>query len=283
MSPVEELGHYSIDQLQKTRKVPIDVVKDKEELSDSFSRTIIGHVLQANRDKRGLTIIMPVGPTGQWKKLLNVAKQKSIDLSNLAIIQMDEYLSQDGSGRLDANDPFSFVGFVRDNFATEAAHTCGFKKENWIVPDPRDPDAVARTIERRGAVDVAFAGIGLNGHIAFNEPPEPGTADTNESFAVSPTRVVRVSQFTKATNSIFGTGGDLGRVPDFAVTIGMKQILEAKSVHVFLDWHWQRYVLRRALMGPVGRDFPASYLQKHENVRFTITEEVAMVHPLKPE
>ena len=55
------------------------------------------------------------------------------------------------------------------------------------------------------------------------------------------------------------------------MSIGMKQILGAKRVHVFLDWHWQRFPLRRTLLGAVGRAFPASLIQNHEDVRFTIT------------
>jgi glucosamine-6-phosphate deaminase len=196
---------------------------------------------------------------------------------------MDEYLTADGSSRVPVDAPLSFTGFVRDNFASEAISKCGFKKENWIVPDPHNPIAVECAIKDRGCVDVAFAGIGLNGHIAFNEPPGSGNVYTDESFASAGTRIVRVSEFTKATNSIFGTGGDTGSILDFAVTIGMKQILGAKCVHAFLDWPWQRYVLRRTLLGPAGKDFPASYLQQHKNVRFTITEEVATVHTLIPE
>jgi len=106
---------------------------------------------------------------------------------------------------------------------------------------------------------------------------------TDESFANSPTRIVKLAETTKATNSIFGTGGDLGRVPDFAVTIGMKEILSARRIHVFLDWHWQRFVLRRTLLGPVSRTFPASFLQTHKDVRFTVTQEIATPHSLVPE
>jgi len=55
------------------------------------------------------------------------------------------------------------------------------------------------------------------------------------------------------------------------------------SVHLFLDWSWQRNVFRRAVLGPVSMRFPASYTQRHENVKYTITEEVAEVHSLLPE
>ena len=72
-------------------------------------------------------------------------------------------------------------------------------------------------------------------------------------------------------------------MPDAAVTIGMKQILGARQVHVYLDWPWQRCVWRRALLGPVSRFFPASFLQRHRNVRLTLTEEAARAHPVVPE
>lgn len=279
----DQIGRYPLEAIRKLRKVPIEVVRDKEVLSEAFAAAVIRHISEANRTAKPLTLIMPVGPTGQWRKILETAIRDKVDLSGVAIIQMDEYLTRDASGRLTADHPFSFTGFIRDNFASEAAARCGFVPGNWIIPDPHRPEAVSRAIEARGGVDVAFAGIGLNGHLAFNEPPEPGSAETDESFSEISTRIVRISNFTRAVNSIFGTGGDLSGVPDFAVTIGMKQILAAECVHVFLDWHWQRFVFRRTLLGAVSKDFPASLLQKHGNVRFTITEEVAAIHPPLPE
>ena len=95
--------------------------------------------------------------------------------------------------------------------------------------------------------------------------------------------MLKISDVTAATNSIFGTGGDLTLLPDYAVTIGLKQIFEARAIHLLLDWSWQRNVFRRAVLGPVGMRFPASYTQRHENVKFTITEDVAEVHSLLPE
>jgi glucosamine-6-phosphate deaminase len=281
--PHNKIGRYALEEIRKLQNIPIEVVEDKESLSDVFAAVVIGHITKANQAARPLTLIMPVGPTGQWEKILKTAIHDKINLSRLSIIQMDEYLTDDASGKLAIDNPFSFTRFVQDNFAAAASAQCGFKPENWIIPDPRRPELVSQAIEERGGVDVAFAGIGLNGHLAFNEPPEPGSAETDASFPEISTRIVRISSFTKATNSIFGTGGDLGSVPDFAVTIGMKQILEAKCVHVFLDWHWQRFVFRRTLLGAVSKDFPASFLQRHKNVHFTVTEEVAAIHPLIPE
>jgi glucosamine-6-phosphate deaminase len=281
--PPEKAASCTLAQLRRRTGVPIEVVADREALAVAFARTILDRVHTANERKKRLVIIMPVGPTGQWRQMADIAAAEQVDLSQLHIVSMDEYLTPDASRNLPASDPFSFTGFITRHFAQKATRKCGFRKQNWVVPDPKDTSAVERAIQQWGGVDVAFAGIGLNGHVAFNEPPGPSECWTDQSFANSPTRVVKLAETTKATNSIFGTGGNLGRVPDFAVTIGMKEILEARTVHVFLDWTWQRYVLRRSLLGPVSRSFPASYLQTHKDVRYTITQEVATVHSLVPE
>jgi len=281
--PPEKIASYTLAQLRRRTGAPIEVVPDREALAVQFARTILDRVRAASRRKRRFVIIMPVGPTGQWQKMADIAVAEKIDLSRLCIVSMDEYLTPDASRNVPVSDPFSFTAFITRQFAQEAIQKCGFKRENWIVPSPKDTSAVDADIERWGGVDVAFAGIGLNGHIAFNEPPAPSDSWTDESFARSPTRVVKLAETTKATNSIFGTGGDLGRVPDFAVTIGMKEILSARRIHVFLDWPWQRFVLRRTLLGPVSRTFPASFLQTHKDVRFTITQEIATPHSLVPE
>jgi len=278
----DTIARISLAEAQRRSGIPIKVVADRQALAATFARTVLAHVRAANRKGERLVIIMPVGPTGQWRQMAEIAAAERIELSRLCIVQMDEYLSS-SSTRLPASDPFSFTGFVQKSFAAKASRECGFRRNNWIVPDPKDTVAVERTIRRWGGVDVAFAGIGLNGHLAFNEPPLPTSAWDDASFAQSSTRIVKLADTTKATNSIFGTGGQLGRVPDYAVSIGMKQILEAREVHVFLDWQWQRFVWRRALLGPVTRFFPASYLQNHRNVRFTMTEEVARAHPIVPQ
>ena len=281
--PPGKIASCTVAQLRRRIGVPIDVVEDREALAVEFANTILERVRTANKRKKRFVIIMPVGPTGQWRQMADIAAAEKIDLSRLCIVSMDEYLTPDASRNVPLSDPFSFTAFIVRHFAQKAIQKCGFKKQNWIVPNPEDTNAVEAAIKRWGGVDIAFAGIGLNGHIAFNEPPLASESWAGESFAKSPTRIIKLAETTKATNSIFGTGGDLGRVPDFAVTIGMKEILSARRIHVFLDWHWQRFVLRRTLLGPVSRSFPASFLQTHKDVRFTVTQEVATPHSLVPE
>ncbi len=280
---IKNIETFTLNQIQDAASIPVEVVKDRDAMTITFAEQVLSHVRDGNAQGRRTVLIMPVGPTGQWKQMLKIAKRDQIDLSSLHIVSMDEYLMPDNITPVPETDPLSFAAFIKQNFANEAAASCGFKMENWVAPDPADVGKVDRKIEEWGGVDVAFGGVGLNGHLAFNEAPDATDGWTEESFAASPVRIQKVAATTKATNSIFGTGGNIGLVPDYAVTIGMKQILGARRVHVYLDWSWQRFMLRRALLGPATMHFPASLLQNHLDVQFTVTEEIAEMHTLLPE
>ena len=73
--------------------------------------------------------------------------------------------------------------------------------ENRIFPDPENPNIVLELIEKYGAPDMVFGGVGINGHYAFNEPPEADEICDNEEFANRPTRVLKISRETRTINN----------------------------------------------------------------------------------
>lgn len=270
------------EDLGKWTHVKVKIVKDKEAISNAFARTIADRIIENNKKGKKSPFIMPVGPTGQYKKLAAIINKEKIDISKLYFFNMDEYVGKDGKN-LPSNHPFSFARFVQEEFFDLIDESRGLKKENFYVPDAQNLGTISQAIEKAGGVDICFAGIGLNGHIAFNEPPEPYEGWTDESFAQAPVRVVKLAPTTKATNAIFGTGGDLKMVPDYAVTIGMKEILASRQIQVFLDWQWQSRIIREAIYGPVTRFCPATYIQTHKDIIVTLAEYVAQRHLVKPE
>ena len=90
-----------------------------------------------------------------------------------------------------------------------------------------------------------------------------------------PTRVVRLSRETLTINAVTAARGNIDRIPKLAVTVGMKEILEARKIRVFMNRPWQCAVVRKLLHGPVTAACPASLLQRHPDVRVTVTREVA--------
>ena len=132
--------------------------------------------------------------------------------------------------------------------------------EQRVFPDPADPGKVDRLIEELGGVDIAFGGIGINGHLAFNESREDMTA---EEFAAQGTRALSLNPETRTANAIGDRCGAIDAMPHRAVTIGIKQILGARKVRLGVFREWHRSVVRQAAYGEVTAHFPASLLQNH--------------------
>src|SRR5947199_7252658 len=145
------------------------------------------------------------------------------------------------------------------------------KKENRVFPHPRRCDDIAKLIAARGGVDACFGGIGINGHIAFNEPPEPGENLDVEAFAALPTRVLTLSRETRAINSVT-VGGEITIIPRRAITVGMKEILASRRMRFYCNRPWQSAVIRRALHGPLTPACPASFLRTHPDVTVTVAD-----------
>lgn len=141
-----------------------------------------------------------------------------------------------------------------------------------VFPDPKDPENMWRTIQALGGVDICFGGIGINGHVAFNEAQDDLTPD---QFRALPTRVLEISRETRTANAIGDLNGAVDDMPRWCVTIGMKEICSARKIRLgcFRDWH--RAVARHAAYGSVSAHFPVTLLQEHPDALLRITEFVA--------
>ena len=142
----------------------------------------------------------------------------------------------------------------------------------YITDEVRKGRREEDVIEELGGVDIAFGGIGITGHLAFNEPQPELTA---EQFAQLPTRVLDIHPETRATNCVGDLGGALEDMPRKCVTIGMKEILGARKLRlgVFRDWH--RAVCRRAAYGEVTAAFPATLAQNHPDALLYVNANAA--------
>jgi glucosamine-6-phosphate deaminase len=148
------------------------------------------------------------------------------------------------------------------------------RRENRVFPDPRDLAAIGRLISDRGGVDACFGGIGINGHLAFNEPPEPGENASIEEFAKRPTRILDLARETRTINAVT-VGGEISVIPRRAVTVGMQEILASRELRFYCNRPWQRGVVRRALHGPITPACPASLLRLHADAELTLANYAA--------
>ena len=127
-------------------------------------------------------------------------------------------------------------------------------------------------IEELGGVDICFGGIGINGHLAFNEAQDELTP---EQFKALHTRVLAITPETRTANAIGDFNGALDDMPRWCVTIGMNEIFNARKVRLGCFRNWHRAVVRHAAYGEVSAHFPATIMQTHPDALLRVTEYVA--------
>jgi glucosamine-6-phosphate deaminase len=255
--------------------VPVKVrtCGDMEGVADDMARVMLELIEAARAEGRAATLIVPVGPVDQFPVLAERINQRRCDCRDVMLINMDEYLTGDDRW-VPIDHPLSFRGFMNRKFYDLIDRKLAPRPENRVFPDPLDPGRIARLIDRRGGVDACFGGIGINGHIAFNEPPEPGESVSAEDFAALPTRVLSLTRETRTINSVT-VGGEISIVPRRAITVGMKEILVSRRLRFYCNRPWQRAVVRRVLHGPLTSACPASLLRTHPDAELAVADYVA--------
>ena len=122
---------------------------------------------------------------------------------------------------------------------------------------------------------MCLGGLGINGHVAFNAALEPDDTMTADEFANLGTRVLPISRETKTINAYGYQRGDLQGMPEWCITIGMKQIINARKIYIALNRPWQNGPFKHALLGEEKGQLPASLLRRNGNLTYCMTSEIA--------
>lgn len=263
------------EDLGRGSRIAFEVVTDDVSLIQRFAGELMSEYLSAKAaGRKNIVFIVPVGPVGQFELWADRCNAQGMSLADLVLVNMDEYLSADGREFIPVSDPLSFRAHMQETFYGRLDPALAPPENARVFPDPRRPQAIGDLIDSLGCVDVCFGGVGITGHLAFNDPPEPGETIDAEQFAALPTRVVRLSRETRLVNAITAAGGNIDRIPELAVTVGMKEILESRKVRIYMNRPWQCAIVRKLLHGPVTAAVPASLLQRHPDAHVTATDAV---------
>ena len=275
----DSLGKYAVDLRGSTLPLPVEVVETEVDLYYRMAFTLYHLVEEHNRKGHPTTVILPVGPVFQYRRFVWLQRERPLDLRKVTFFFMDEYLTEEGEW-VEEDFPLSFRGFIRRELLTPLQNPslppeARLLDSQVLFPNPKDLAGFDARYEERGGADVCFAGIGITGHLAFNEPPPPEKPLTNEEFRNLPSRIVTLAPETIAINSNTALRGAMDCIPKQAVTIGFKQILKAHKIRIYCNRPWQSGVVRRALFDPVSPEFPVTLVREHPDVQFTVTAEVA--------
>ena len=266
-----EYYYYHKERLLAAPKLPLAVMADDAAVFQTMAREMTEEIRRKNALGERTVFICPVGPVGQYPYFVDIVNTEKISLKDVWFLNMDEYLT-DGKAWIAKDHSLSFRGFMERAVYSKIRPELVMPESQRVFPDPGDPDNMARTIEKLGGVDICFGGIGINGHLAFNEAQDELTP---EQFKGLHTRVLEISRETRTANAIGDLNGAVDDMPRWCVTIGMKEIYSARKIRLgcFRDWH--RAVARHAAYGSVSAHFPVTLLQEHPDALLRITEFVA--------
>ena len=202
-------------------------------------------------------------PVGTYKELVAKYEAGELDFSGVKTVNLDEYVG------LDASSDQSYIYFMRDNLFNHVNIDQNYTNVPRGIVDDADAECqrYEELIASYGGIDLQLLGLGHNGHIAFNEP--------GDGFELE-THTVQLTESTIEANKRFFASAD--EVPRRAFTMGIKSIMQARSILMVVNGEAKADILCRALTGPVTPDVPASVLQLHPNV--TVVGDAAALSKL---
>jgi len=246
----------------------IHIVRDCEVewiwVTDIFRR-----IYRAAEKNEKLVMILP-NPVPSYRNVARLINACGINCRQVYAFAMDEYADQNGN--IAPEDwPFGLVRAMLDNFYYRIDEKLRPPRDNLVGFTNENLKDYDRMLEDLGHADICYSGPGWTGHLAFVEPDAPEFDVPLEEWKKMGSRIVTLSPYSLAQNSLhgsFGKSGDLSAVPPKAATIGPAQVINAKAR---IDTHalsvhgtttaWQRMISRLVLHGPITPKIPESILQ----------------------
>jgi glucosamine-6-phosphate deaminase len=205
---------------------------------------------------------LPTGstPLQTYEELIRLHKNSGLSFASVITFNMDEYVG------LPQDHPESYHSFMWKNFFSHV----NIKRENVNILDGNAPEleAECRRYEEKiilaGGIDLFMGGVGVDGHLAFNEP---------FSSLQSRTRVKTLTMDTRIANSRF-FGNNIAQVPQHALTVGIGTVMDAREVMILATGHSKARALRRIIEEAASHAWTASVLQLHPH-SIVVCDELA--------
>ena len=260
--------------IKKMDNVSFKTVPTEWDVYFDMALVMLDEIVKNNEKGKRTVMIVPVGPTAQYPILARLVNQLRVSLRNVWLFNMDEYLL-DPTHEIDREDKMSFHKRMNDEFYSRVDKDLLMPESQRLFPEPGKEKEYDDLIESLGGVDLCLGGLGINGHVAFNEPPEAGVEISADEYAALGTRVLPISRETMTINAYGYQRGDLRGMPTWCITVGMKQIIAARRTYIALNRDWQHGIVKHVLLDEMTASIPASLLKKSADVTFCAYEALA--------
>ena len=240
----------------------LHILPDRQTLYEAVADAMI-ETIEAKRGAE-TTMILPVGPVGQYPAFARKVTERGLDCRGLWTLNMDEFLDRNGR-TVPESHPMSFRGEMMRNFYQRLPPAQRMPPHQMLFPRHDNMDAIDRALDEHApdGVDLCLAGVGPEGHFAFNEDPNfRHVSVSEEEFLADRTRLVLVNTSTVDMDALVASCGDRSAIPPFAVTLGPHDVLRARRTEVvFFAGRFQRFALREVLFRKPTMHFPGTLLK----------------------
>ena len=230
------------------------IKKDCEQLAEWAAEYVIKKINDFKPTlQKKFVLGLPTGssPVIMYKKLIEAYNQKRVSFKNVVTFNMDEYVG------LPVDHPESYHSFMYNNLFKHI--DCPDENIHILNGNASDLEAECANyemmIQEAGGIDLFIGGVGVDGHIAFNEPGSSLSSRTRQKTLTTETRMVNSRFF----------GNDMNKVPVFALTVGVGTVMDAREVMVLVNGHAKARALQAAVEGGVSQMFTISALQMHKH------------------
>lgn len=202
-------------------------------------------------EAHGRARIIAATGASQFEFLQQLIGEPGVDWRRVEMFHLDEYVG------LPVDHPASFRKYLLERLVRPAGIV-----DYHLLDGERDPESVCRETGeelRRAPVDVAFVGIGENGHLAFNDPPADFGTD-------APYIIVRLDDACRRQQVGEGWFSGIAEVPETAISMTVRQILKARAIVCVVPDRRKAEAVRACVEGPISPSAPASILRTHEDV-----------------
>jgi len=238
----------------------LKVFKDKTSLGQAAAEQAAAAIRRALRD-RGHARIIAATAASQAEFLNALTKTPDIDWASVEAFHLDEYIG------LPITHPGSFRGMLMEQLIRKT----GIRKYHLLDGDGANPSEAVRTVSRdlsSGPIDVAFLGIGENGHIAFNDPP--ADFSTEEPYII-----VTLDEACRRQQVGEAWFRDISDVPERAISMSVRQILKAKEILAVVPDRRKAPAIKACFESEISPMVPASILRTHPNATVYLDNDSA--------
>ena len=236
-------------------------IYNKDDILGRKSVDIAASILIESIKRKNKAVFVAATGSSQFEFLRALTSMSSIDWSKTVMFHLDEYIG------ISEDHKASFRKYLKERLI-DRVHPGNVYLINGNASNPEIECERLNEIISKEEIDVAFVGIGENGHLAFNDPPADFETD-------KPYIVVKLNEECKNQQVREGWFSRIEDVPDRAISMSIKQILKSKSIICSVPGEHKAKAVKCALEGNISQYCPASILRTHNNVHLFLDENSA--------